>query len=157
VIASVRDRALVGVIYDDCLRVDEATQRTTENVDRKNHRHAAKLLRAYMRVRKDGGSYLFTGRRTFEEADGPATLCGPCREGPHGRAISARAAPFDGRPSPGGGAGIEYVADHLGPKNIQNRVRSAKRLSTGVTICLDPDTLQNVRTLTPEKGLGRPR
>ena len=36
------------------------------------------------------------------------------------------------------------------------RVRFAKRLSTGVTIRLDPETLQKVRTLAQEKGIGPP-
>lgn len=80
VIKSVRDRALFGVIYHYGLRVDEATQLTIDDVDLKNHRirirrlknglggekplwrHTAKLLHAYMRVRKDAGPYLFTGR-----------------------------------------------------------------------------------------------
>ena len=34
------------------------------------------------------------------------------------------------------------------------RVRFAKRLSTGVTIRLDPATLEKVRTLAHEKGIG---
>jgi predicted DNA binding CopG/RHH family protein len=34
------------------------------------------------------------------------------------------------------------------------RVRFAKRLSTGVTIRLDPDTLEKLRTLAHEKGIG---
>jgi integrase len=79
-INSVRDRALFGVIYHYGLRADEATQLTIDDIDLKNHRirirrlkngvggekplwrHTAKLLRAYIRVRKDAGPYLFTGR-----------------------------------------------------------------------------------------------
>jgi len=79
-IDSSRDRALFAVIYHYGLRVDEATQLTTEDVDLKNHRlrirrlknglggekplwrHTAKPLRAYLRVRTDAGPYLFTGR-----------------------------------------------------------------------------------------------
>jgi predicted DNA binding CopG/RHH family protein len=34
------------------------------------------------------------------------------------------------------------------------RTRFAKRLSTGVTIRLDPDTLQQLRTLAHERGIG---
>jgi predicted DNA binding CopG/RHH family protein len=34
------------------------------------------------------------------------------------------------------------------------RVRFAKRLSTGVTIRLDPDTLEKLRTLAHEQGIG---
>jgi integrase len=93
-ITSPRDRALFGLIYHYGLRVDEATAITIQDLALKNlrirrlkngvggekplWRHTAKPLRAYMRVRKDAGAYLFTGR------------------------------------------GIEYVADHLGHKNIQN-------------------------------------
>ena len=34
------------------------------------------------------------------------------------------------------------------------RARFAKRLSTGVTIRLDPDTLEHLRALAQEKGIG---
>src|SRR5688572_15280792 len=34
------------------------------------------------------------------------------------------------------------------------RARFAKRLSSGVTIRLDPDTLQQLRTLAHERGIG---
>jgi predicted DNA binding CopG/RHH family protein len=34
------------------------------------------------------------------------------------------------------------------------RARFAKRLSTGVTIRLDPETLQQLRTLAHERGIG---
>jgi hypothetical protein len=34
------------------------------------------------------------------------------------------------------------------------RARFAKRLSTGVTIRLDPDTLKQLRTLAQERGIG---
>jgi predicted DNA binding CopG/RHH family protein len=34
------------------------------------------------------------------------------------------------------------------------RVRFAKRLSTGVTIRLDPDTLTQLRTMAHERGIG---
>jgi hypothetical protein len=34
------------------------------------------------------------------------------------------------------------------------RVRFGKRLSSGVTIRLDPDTLQQLRTMAQEKGIG---
>jgi hypothetical protein len=37
------------------------------------------------------------------------------------------------------------------------RVRVAKRLSTGVTIRLDPDTLKQLRTMAQEKGIGPTR
>jgi predicted DNA binding CopG/RHH family protein len=34
------------------------------------------------------------------------------------------------------------------------RVRFAKRLSTGVTIRLDPDTLKKLRSMAQERGIG---
>jgi integrase len=79
-IPSPRDRALFAVVYHYGLRVDEATMLTIEDIDLKNHRirirrlknglggekplwrHTAKLIRAYARVRRDAGPYLFTGR-----------------------------------------------------------------------------------------------
>lgn len=79
-IHSPRDRALFALIYHYGLRVDEATALTLEDFDLRNHRirvrrlknglggekplwrHTAKLLRAYLRIRKDAGPYLFTGR-----------------------------------------------------------------------------------------------
>lgn len=79
-IASPRDRTLFGLIYHYGLRVDEATAITIQDVDLKHHRirirrlkngiggekplwrHTTKLLRVYLRVRKDAGPYLFTGR-----------------------------------------------------------------------------------------------
>ena len=79
-ITSPRDRVLFGLIYHYGLRVDEATAITVHDIDLKNHRirilrlkngiggerplwrHTAKPLRAYMRVRNDAGTYLFTGR-----------------------------------------------------------------------------------------------
>ena len=79
-IDSPRDLALFAVIYHYGLRVDEAAALTIDDLDLKNHRlrirrlkngvggekplwrHTAKLLRAYLRVRRDISPYLFTGR-----------------------------------------------------------------------------------------------
>jgi integrase len=79
-ITAPRDRALFAVIYHYGLRVDEAIALTVDDLDLKNHRlrirrlqngvggekplwrNTAKLLRAYMRVRRDVSPYLFTGR-----------------------------------------------------------------------------------------------
>jgi integrase len=139
VIDSPRDRALFTVIYHYGLRVDEATQLTTEDLDLKTHRlrirrlknglggekplwrHTAKLLRAYMRVRKDAGPYLFTGR------EGPlkkrqvqtlfakyAAAVGIGERSVHSLRHSIAVHLLEA------GRGIEYVADHLGHKNIQN-------------------------------------
>src|SRR5688572_28540258 len=76
-----RDRALFALIYHYGLRVDEATMLVLEDLDLKNHRirirrlknglggekplwrHTAKLLRSYLRARRDVGPYLFTGRK----------------------------------------------------------------------------------------------
>jgi integrase len=81
VITSTRDRALFALIYHYGLRVDEAAALTIEDIDLKNHRirirrlkngvggekplwrHTIKLLRAYLRVRRDVTPYLFTGRQ----------------------------------------------------------------------------------------------
>src|SRR5919202_4375729 len=78
-IPSSRDRALFGLIYHYGLRVGEALMLTVDDVNFKNHRipirrlknglggekplwrHTAKLLRSYLRERRDVGSYLFTG------------------------------------------------------------------------------------------------
>ena len=138
-IPSLRDRALFAVIYHYGLRVDEATALTLEDLDLKNHRirvrrlknglggekplwrHTAKQLRAYLRVRTSSGPYLFTGRE------------GPLKK----RQIQnlfhhyAKAGRISGRSVHSlrhsiavhlldAGRGIEYVADHLGHRNIQN-------------------------------------
>ena len=81
VITSTRDRCLFALIYHYGLRVDEAVALTVEDIDLKNHRirirrlkngiggekplwrHTAKLLRAYLRVRRNVTPYLFTGRQ----------------------------------------------------------------------------------------------
>jgi integrase len=81
VISSPRDRALSALVYHYGLRVEEATLLTLEDVDLKNlhirihrlkhgvssqkplWRHAAKLLRSYLRVRHDASHWLFTGRQ----------------------------------------------------------------------------------------------
>ena len=138
-ITSPRDRALFGLIYHYGLRVDEATAITIHDIDLKNHRirirrlkngvggerplwrHTAKLLRAYMRVRKDAGTYLFTGRegplkkrmvqKLFEDYAEKAGITGKSIHSlRHSIAVHLLEA----------GRGIEYVADHLGHKNIQN-------------------------------------
>src|SRR5437016_3684110 len=75
-----RDRALFLLIYDYGLRVDEATALTLPDLDLKNHRirirrlknglggerplwrNTARILRSYLRVRRDVSSYLFIGR-----------------------------------------------------------------------------------------------
>src|SRR5215468_3972262 len=81
VITSPRDRALFALIYHYGLRVEEAAALTVEDIDVKNHRirirrlkngiggekplwrHTAKLLRAYLRVRRNVTPYLFIGRQ----------------------------------------------------------------------------------------------
>ncbi len=80
-IKSPRDRALFGVIYHYGLRVGEALMLTVDDVNFRNHRitirrlknglggekplwrHTAKLLRSYLRERRDVEPYLFTGRK----------------------------------------------------------------------------------------------
>jgi integrase/recombinase XerD len=127
------------VIYHYGVRVDGATAITLQDVGLKNHRlrirrlkngvggekplwrHTAKLLRACLRARRDVGPYLFTGREgplkkrlvqtlfhTYAEAAGiQARSVHALR---HSIAVHLLEA----------GRGIEYVADHLGHKNIQN-------------------------------------
>jgi integrase/recombinase XerD len=138
-IDSTRDRALFALIYHYGLRVDEATMLTANDVDLKNHRirirrlkngaggekplwrHTARLLRAYTRVRKDAGVYLFTGREGPLKKRQVQNLFGKYAKaaGLQGRSVHAL------RHSIAihlleAGRGIEYVAGHLGHKNIQN-------------------------------------
>jgi integrase/recombinase XerD len=139
VISTPRDRALFAAIYHYGLRVDEATMLVLDDVDLKNHRirirrlknglggekplwrHTAKLLRAYLRVRRDAGPYLFTGR------EGPLKK----RQVQNLFMSYAKAAGIKGRSVHAlrhsiavhlldAGRGIEHVADHLGHRNIQN-------------------------------------
>ena len=84
-------------------------------------RPTSKLLRAYLRVRNDAGPYLFTGREgplkkrqaqnLFERYAGAAGIKGRSVDGlRHSIAVHLLDA----------GRSIEYVADHLGHRNIQN-------------------------------------
>src|ERR1700675_175461 len=138
-IPSPRDRALFALVYHYGLRVDEATMLPLEDVDLKNHRikirrlknglggekplwrHTAKLLREFLRIRQEAGPYLFTGR------EGPLKK----RQIQNLFARYARAAGIKARSVHAlrhsiavhlldVGRGIEYVAAHLGHKNIQN-------------------------------------
>src|SRR5262247_687341 len=84
-------------------------------------RHTAKLLRSYLRERRDVGPYLFTGRKgplqkrqvqkLFTDYANTAGIkeCS-VQALRHSMAVHLLEA----------GRGIEYVADHLGHKNIQN-------------------------------------
>ena len=130
---------LFALIYHYGLRVEEATLLTLESVDLKNlhiriqrlkngvssqkplWRHNAKLLRPYLRVRQDAGHWLFTGRQ------------GPLKKRQIQQLFTdyAKKAGIKGRSIHSlchsiavhlleAGQGIEYVADHLGHKNIQN-------------------------------------
>ena len=138
-ITSPRDKALFAVIYHYGLRVEEATMIAMEDLDLKNHRitinrlknglgggkpvwkHTAKILRAYLRGRNDATSYLFIGREgplkkrqiqnLFNEYARKAGIKGRsvhCLR--HSIAVHLLEA----------GRGIEYIADHLGHRNIQN-------------------------------------
>lgn len=139
VITTPRDRALFALIYHYGLRVDETTSIAIDDIDFRNHRirlnrlknglggekplwkHTAKLLRSYLRTRTDGGNFLFTGREgplkkrqiqtLFKEYADKANIKGKavhCLR--HSIAVHLLEA----------GRGIEYVADHLGHRNIQN-------------------------------------
>jgi integrase/recombinase XerD len=136
---SPRDRALFGLIYHYGLRVGEALMLTIDDVNFKNHRitirrsknglggekplwrHTAKFLRTYLHERRDVGPYLFTGRkgplqkRQVQKLFNDYTEAAGIKERSvhalrHSMAVHLLEA----------GRGIEYVADHLGHKNIQN-------------------------------------
>jgi integrase/recombinase XerD len=138
-IASPRDKALFGLIYHYGLRVGEALMLTVDDVHFRNHlltvrrlqnglggekslwRHTAKLLRSYLRERRDVGPYLCTGRKgpvqkrqaqkLFNDyADAAGIKARSVHALRHSMAMHLLEA----------GRGIKYVADHLGHKNIQN-------------------------------------
>jgi integrase len=139
IITSPGDRAMFALMYPYGLRVDEAATLTVEDIDLQNHRirirrlkngiggekpvwrHTAKLLRAYGRVRRDVTPDLFTGRQgalqkrqiqklfsTYAHAAGLTTR--NIHTLRHSIAVHLLEA----------GRGIEYVADHLGHRNIRN-------------------------------------
>lgn len=139
VITSPRDRALFALIYHYGLRVDEAAALTIDDLDLKNHRirirrlkngiggekplwrHTAKLLRSYLRVRRNVTPYLFTGRqgpmkkrRIQDLFDTYAQAAGITGRSIHALRHSIAVHLIEA------GRGIEYVADHLGHKNIRN-------------------------------------
>ena len=138
-IQSPRDKALFGLIYRYGLRVGEGLMLTVDEVNFRNHRisirrlknglggekplwrHTAKLLRSYLRERRDVWPYLFTGRKGplqkrqvqqlfTEYADGAGIKARSVHALRHSMVVYLLEA----------GRGIEYVADHLGHKNIQN-------------------------------------
>jgi integrase len=139
VITSPRDRALFTLIYHYGLRVDEAAALTGEDIDLKNlririrrlkngiggekplWRHTAKVLRSYLRARRNVSPYFFTGRQgalkkrwiqnlfnTYAHKAGLSTRNIHALR--HSIAVHLLEA----------GRGIEYVADHLGHRNIRN-------------------------------------
>jgi integrase/recombinase XerD len=138
-ISSPRDRALFALIYHYGLRVEEATLLTLESVDLKNlhiriqrlkngvssqkplWRHNAKLLRSYLRVRQDAGHWLSTGRQGSLKKRQIQTLFATYakKAGIKGRSIHSLRHSIAVHLLEAG-QGIEYVADHLGHKNIQN-------------------------------------
>lgn len=139
VISSPRDRALFALIYHYGLRVEEATLLTLESVDLKNlhiriqrlkngvssqkplWRHNAKLLRSYLRVRQDAGHWLITGRQGPLKQHQIQTLFTAYakKAGIKGRSIHSLRHSIAVHLLEAG-QGIEYMADHLGHKNIQN-------------------------------------
>jgi integrase len=165
-IISPRDRALFGLIYHYGLRVDEATAITVQDVDLKNHRirirhlknglggerplwrDTAKSLRAYLRVRKDAGAYFFTDREGPLKKRMVQTLFNRYAEkaGITGRSIHALRHSIAVH-LPEAGRGIEYVADHLGHKNIQNT-----KVYAQIT---NPYREQVFRDLEPEFAVAR--
>jgi integrase/recombinase XerD len=138
-IESPRDKALFGLIYHYGLRVNEALMLTISDVNFKTHRitirrlknglggekplwrHTAKLVRTYLRVRRDVGPYLFTGqkgplqkRQAQHLFYGYAHAAGITGKSVHALRHSMAVHLLEARRN------IEYVADHLGHKNIQN-------------------------------------
>lgn len=112
---------------------------TVDDIDLKNHRirirrlknglggekplwrHTAKLLRAYLRVRRNVTPYLFTGRQgPMKKRRIPnlfttyAQYAGITSRSIHALRHSIAVHLLEA------GRGIEYVADHLGHKNIRN-------------------------------------
>jgi integrase/recombinase XerD len=84
-------------------------------------RHTAKLIRGYLRERRDVGPYLFTGRKgplqkrqVQKLFNDYADTVGIKERSVHGLRHSMAVHLLEA------GRGIEYVADHLGHKNIQN-------------------------------------
>ena len=138
-ITSPRDRALFAVIYHYGLRVDEAASLTVDDLDIKNHRlrirrlkngiggekplwrHTAKSLRAYLRVRRDVSPYLFTGREGALKKRHIQNLFTRYAKisGITGRSIHTLRHSIAVHLLEAG-RGIEFVADHLGHRNIQN-------------------------------------
>jgi integrase len=139
VIDSHRDRALFGLIYHYGLRVGKALMLTIDDVNFKNHqitirrlknglggekplwRHTAKLIRGYLGERQDVGPYLFTGRKgPLQKRQGQklfddySVVAGIKERSVHALRHSMAVHLLEA------GRGIEYVADHLGHKNIQN-------------------------------------
>jgi len=139
VITSTRDRTLFALIYHYGLRVDEATALTVDDIDLKNHRirirrlkngvggekplwrHTIKLLRAYLRVRRGVTPYLFTGRQGAMQKRQMQNLfssyahkAGLTTRNIHALRHSIAVHLLEA------GRGIEYVADHLGHRNIRN-------------------------------------
>jgi len=139
VITSPRDRAVFALIYHYGLRVEEAASLTVEDLDLKNHRirirrlkngiggekplwrHTAKLVRTYLRVRRHVTPYLFTGRQgALQKRQRQSLFSTYARKAGlttsnihtlrHSRAVHLIEA----------GRGIEYVADHVGHRNIRN-------------------------------------
>ena len=134
-----RDRALFGLIYHYGLRVGEALMLTVDDINVQTHRltirrfknglggekplwrHTATLMRRYLRERRDVGPYLFIGRKGplqkrqvqklfHDYADAADIKARSVHALRHSMAVHLLEA----------GRGIEYVADHLGHKNIQN-------------------------------------
>ena len=126
-------------IYHYGLRVGEALTLTVDDVHFTNHRimirrsknglggekplwrHTAKLIRSYLRERRDVGPYLFTGRKGplqkrqvqklfTDDADAAGMKDRSVHSLRHSMAVHLLEA----------GRGIAYVADHLGHKNIPN-------------------------------------
>jgi integrase len=145
VITSPRDRAMCALISPYGLRVDEVAPLTVADIDVKNHRlrirrlktgiggeqpvwrHTAKLLRPSLRVRRDVPPSLLTGRQGALQKrqrqklfNNDAYAAGLTTRNIHTLRHSIAVHLLEA------GRGIEYVADHLGHRNIWNTRVSAQ-------------------------------
>lgn len=135
-----RDRALFDLVYKYGLRVSEATLLTLRDVDLERgriyirrlkngisgekpmFRDTKRLLKAYLEVRQDNGSTLFTGRQgglsdkriqqLFKHYARKARLDPAYSVHSLRHSIATHLLEW--------GEGVEYVRDHLGHKNIAN-------------------------------------
>jgi integrase len=122
-----------GLVYHYGLQVGEALMLTVDDVNFTNPqitirrlknglggekplwRHTAKLIRSYLRERRDVGPYLFTGRKGPLQKRQVQKTTGIKARSVHALRHSMTVHLLEA------GRRIEYVAGHLDHKNIQHR------------------------------------